>query len=189
MTYPLPLASKRFETYSPSLNFRTDGGAYPLPSLRWWAYMRRSLFQKENWPAFTYLKNAEGAGGTTCAACAIVPVLGHLPTGGKAGDDDEMRKLITSTIREGQTVLFLDNVRGRIDSTSLERLTSSPTWKDRLLGGNKLVAAPNNVTVFVTGNNLTNTSDWRRRSLFIELHLSAERAEDKVFNRPLSVPV
>jgi hypothetical protein len=140
-------------------------------------------------PAFTYLKNAEGAGGTMCAACAIVPILGHLPTGGKAGDDDEMRKLITSTIREGQTVLFLDNVRGRIDSTSLERLTSSPTWKDRLLGGNELFAAPNNVTVFVTGNNLTNTSDWRRRSLFIELHLSAERAEDKVFNRQLSVPV
>lgn len=139
-------------------------------------------------PAFTYLKNAEGAGGTTCASCAVVPLLGYLPTGGKTRDDDEMRKLITSTIREGQTILFLDNVKGRLDSASLERLTSSPTWKDRLLGLNESVTGPNKVTVFVTGNGLTVTPDWRRRSLFIELHLTEERAEDKVFKRTLSVP-
>jgi hypothetical protein len=28
-------------------------------------------------PAFTYQKNAEGAGATTCAACAIIPVSGY----------------------------------------------------------------------------------------------------------------
>ena len=140
-------------------------------------------------PAFTYSKNAEGAGGTTAAACAIVPVLGCLPTGVKAGDDDEMRKVISTTIREGRPVLFLDNAKGHLNSGALEAFVSSPAWRDRLLGSNESVTGPNNVYVFVTGNGMTVSSDWRRRSLFIELHLSAERAEDRVFKRPLSVPV
>ena len=140
-------------------------------------------------PAFTYTKNAEGAGGTTCAACAIVPVLGDLPTGVKPKDEDEMRKMLSTTIREGRTALLLDNLKGRLDSAALEAFLSAPTWKDRLLGSNESIEGQNNVTVFVTANGLTVSPDWRRRSLFIELHLSEERAEDRVFTRPLSVPL
>jgi hypothetical protein len=140
-------------------------------------------------PAFTYTKNAEGAGATKCAECAIVTVLGYSPTGVKAGDDDEMRKRISTTICEGRSVLLLDNVKGQLNSPALEAFVSTPTWSDRLLGANEMVTGPNNVTVFVTGNGLTVTPDWRRRSLFVELHLSVERAEDRIFKRPLSVPV
>ena len=139
-------------------------------------------------PAFTYTKNAEGAGATTAAACAIVPIIGYLPTGAKASDDDEMRKLLTTTIREAKAILFLDNVKGHFNSGALEAFVSSPTWTGRLLGVNESVSGSNNVHVFVTGNGMTVTSDWRRRTLFIELHLSEERAEDRVFMRPLSVP-
>jgi hypothetical protein len=140
-------------------------------------------------PAFTFVKNAEGAGATTLAACAIVPVCGDLPTGSRAKDDDEMRKLITSTLRAGYPVLFLDNVRGPLNSPALEAFTSAAEWQDRLLGGNVMVRAENHVTVFLTGNGLTISPDWRRRSLFSELHLSEERAEDRTFRRPLSVPI
>jgi hypothetical protein len=139
-------------------------------------------------PAIAYTKNAEGAGGTMAAACAIVPVLGYLPTGVKAGDDDEMRKLLTTAVREAQAIVFLDNVKGHFNSGSLEAFVSSPTWTGRLLGANESVTGPNNAYIFVTGNGMTVTADWRRRSLFIELHLSAERAADRVFKRPLSVP-
>ena len=85
MTYPLPLASKRFETYSPSLNFRTDGGGLSVAVAAPGGHTCGAACSRRGGcrPAFAYLKNAEGAGGTTCAACAIVPVLGHLPTRGK----------------------------------------------------------------------------------------------------------
>ena len=116
-------------------------------------------------PAFTYTKNAEGAGGTTCAACAIVPVLGYLPTGVKPKDEDEMRKVLTTAVREGRTALLFDNLKGHLASTSLEAFVSAPTWKDRLLGSNESIESQNNVTVFVTANGLTFTPDWRRRSL------------------------
>ncbi len=152
-------------------------------------YAKQLLRPGELRPAFTYLKNAEGSGATTCAACAIVPLLGALPIGSKARDDDEMRKSLTSAIRTGQEVIFLDNLRGQLNSPALEAFVTAPTWTDRLLGANEVFTGQNNTTVFITSNGLTITPDWRRRSLFIELHLSEERAEDKIFARPLSIPI
>jgi len=152
-------------------------------------YCKQLIQSGELRPAFTITKNAEGSGATMCAACAIVPVLGSLPTGVKSGNDEEMRKQITTTIRCGRDVLFLDNLKGQLNSPSLEAFVSAATWTDRLLGGNEVVSGANVVTVVVTANGLGITPDWRRRSLFIELHLSQEHAEDKVFARPLSEPV
>jgi hypothetical protein len=152
-------------------------------------YAKQLLRPGELRPAFTYLKNAEGSGATTCAACAIVPLLGALPIGSKAKDDDEMRKALTSAIRAGQEVIFLDNLRGQLNSPALEAFVTAPTWTDRLLGANEVMSGPNTASVFLTSNGLTITPDWRRRSLFIELHLDEERAEDRIYKRPLSVPV
>src|SRR5208283_3086802 len=152
-------------------------------------YCKQLIRAGELRPSFTITKNAEGSGATTCAACAIVPILGSLPTGVRSTDDEEMRKQITSTIRCGREVLFLDNLKGQLNSPSLEGFVSAAEWQDRLLGSNEVISGDNNVTVVVTANGLGITPDWRRRTLFIELHLTQELAEDKVFRRPLSVPV
>jgi hypothetical protein len=65
---------------------------------------------------------------------------------------------------------------------------SSATWSDRLLGVNQTVTGQNIASVFVTANGCTVSPDMRRRSLVIELHLEAERAEDRQFGRPLDLP-
>jgi hypothetical protein len=140
-------------------------------------------------PIIIYLKNSEGAGATTCAACAIVPVLGYLPTGTMPADNEEMRKLLTATLCEGRTVLLLDNVKQIIGGDALEAFTTTATWRDRRLGVNETVELENTVSVFATGNGASCTPDIRRRSLTCELHLSEERAEDRVYRRPLSVNV
>jgi hypothetical protein len=44
------------------------------------------------------------------------------------------------------------------------------------------------VIVFITGNGCTVSPDMRRRSLFCELFLEVERAEDRQFKQPLEVP-
>ena len=150
-------------------------------------YAKQLLPVGELRPTFTFVKNAEGAGATTLAACAIVPVLGSLPTGSKAQDEGEVRKTLTSAVRAAQDVIFLDNLKGHLNSPALEAFVTAPTWRDRLLGANEMLSGPNNATVFITANGLTVTPDWRRRTLFAELHLSEERAEDRVFVRPLSV--
>jgi hypothetical protein len=145
------------------------------------------LHSKALRPMLLYVKNAEGAGATTCAACAIVTVTGDMPTGTAPGEDDEMRKLLTSSLREGCSVVLLDNCKRTIGGVALEAFVSSPKWRDRLLGVNQIGDYDNNATVFATGNGATCTPDIRRRSLQCELHLGEERAEDKVFQRTLNV--
>jgi hypothetical protein len=140
-------------------------------------------------PVFTVTKNAPGAGASILMACTIVPVLGSMPAGVKPEDDAEMRKTITATLRSGKTVLVIDNVRGHLDLPSLEAFITSPEWSDRMLGVNETFCATNNVTGFIGGNGLTITSDLRRRMLFIDLHLSVERPEDRVFKRDLDASV
>lgn len=151
-------------------------------------YCNGLLPEKSLRPAFVYLANAEGAGKSLLAACAIVPTLGRLPTGCKADTDDEMRKVLLTAVREARQLVFFDNLRGKLSSASLEGFLSAPTWSDRVLGVSESFTADNLATVFITGNGLTVSPDMRRRSLFIELHLEAERAEDRQFKRTLDVP-
>jgi putative DNA primase/helicase len=139
-------------------------------------------------PCFIVTKNAEGAGATTLVSCAVVPIIGQLPTGVKSDGDDETRKALTAAVLEARLVILLDNQKSRLSSAALEAFVSSPTWNDRLLGVNQTFTGQNIATVFVTANGCTVSPDMRRRSLVIELHLEAERAEDRHFVRPLDLP-
>lgn len=139
-------------------------------------------------PVFIYLANGEGAGKTLLVKCATVPVLGSAPTSTKPGDEAEMRKILDSAVLEAKPVIFLDNFKGHLSSESLECFASAQEVGGRILGQSKLFTGPNNATVFVTGNGATVSPDMRRRSLFVELHLEAERAEDRVFKQRLEVP-
>jgi Bifunctional DNA primase/polymerase, N-terminal/Primase C terminal 1 (PriCT-1) len=136
-------------------------------------------------PVYAVTKNSPGAGATLLASCAVVPVLGSMPSGVAPNEDAEMRKTLTATLREGRTVLVIDNVKGRIDLPSLEAFTTAHIWRDRMLGSNESFEGVNNVTTFITANGVTITEDLRRRILFVELHLSVERPEDRVFKRKL----
>ena len=136
-------------------------------------------------PCFVVNKNAEGAGATTLARCMTTPVLGTVAFNALPGNQDEMRKLLTSIVCAGKQSLIFDNVSGFLKSPPLEAFLTSPRSGDRGLGGNRLIEAPNLATVYVTGNGLTLSSDMTRRSLQIELHLSYEHAGEREFKRRL----
>ena len=139
-------------------------------------------------PSFIFVANAEGAGKSLLVQVIITPTLGEFPTGCKAKNDDELRKVISTIALEGRPVLFFDNLKGKLSSPALESFLSAPVWTDRQLGGNKTITADNLATVFITGNGVTVSPDMRRRSLFVELHLEAERAEDRQFKQNLDLP-
>jgi hypothetical protein len=138
-------------------------------------------------PCFIFVANAEGAGKTLLATICILPTLGSMPTGCKSNDDEEIRKSLTTAVREARPVVFLDNLKSRLSSSALEAFLSAPTWTDRKLGVNETVTGENLATCFVTGNGMTVSPDMRRRSLFIELHLEVERAEDRQFEQRLDL--
>jgi hypothetical protein len=151
-------------------------------------YMAQVLPEGSLRPCFIVTKNAEGAGATTLVMCAVVPVLGAMPCGVKTDEDAETRKALTAAVREARTVIVLDNQKSRLSSAALEAFISSPHWSDRILGENITFTGPNLATVYATANGCTVSPDMRRRSLFAELHLEAERAEDRHFKRPLDLP-
>jgi len=149
-------------------------------------YARAILPEGSTRPVFITDKNRPGAGATTLTRCMVLPVLGFLPTGVKPANEDELRKTLTTAVLEQSAVVFLDNVKGRIDSASLEAFTSSANWNDRLLGANESVSGPVRATVFVTANGATSSEDFRRRCLRIRLHIRQERPEDRRFSHDLS---
>jgi hypothetical protein len=90
---------------------------------------------------------------------------------------------------EARPVLLFDNFKGRLSSEALEGFLTSQDWSGRMLGANRTFTGENNVVVMVTGNGCTVSPDMRRRSLFAELFLEVERAEDRRFQRKLEVPL
>src|ERR1051326_7798207 len=136
-------------------------------------------------PVFIYLANAEGAGKTMLAKCAIAPVHGFVDTEGAPKDGAEIAKELLTAVMEARTYSLLDNCKGYLGSAQLEAFTSSSRWKGRMLGVSKSFCGDNNVTVFITGNSCTVSPDIRRRSLFVELFMEQERAEDRSFKRVL----
>lgn len=136
-------------------------------------------------PALIVLANAEGAGKSLLVKIILITVLGKASIGTRPEREDEFEKVLLAAVREGKLVLFLDNLRGNLASPRLEAFITAENWTGRILGRSETYTAPNLVTVFITGNGLTVSPDLRRRSLFIELTMRAERAEDRVFKQPM----
>ena len=139
-------------------------------------------------PCFIFVANAEGAGKTLLVKCATVPVLGYAPAGTKPQDENEMRKALLAAVVEARAVIFLDNAKRHITSEALEGFLTTQDYEGRILGQTKSFRGENNAVVFITGNGCTVSPDMRRRSLFCELFLEVERAEDRVFKNNLEVP-
>ena len=151
-------------------------------------FARGLLPRKALRPCYVFVSNAEGAGKTLLVKVATVPVLGYAPVGTAPKNEDEMQKVLLAAVMEARAVLFLDNFKRHIASESLEAFCTASEWEGRVLGHSKSFRGENNCTVFLTGNGATVSPDMRRRSLFCELFLEAERAEDRVFKHNLEVP-
>lgn len=136
-------------------------------------------------PVFVVLANGEGAGKTMLVKVMVFPTFGTVPIGTRPEREEEFEKVLLTQVREGKSLLFLDNLRGHLASSRLEAFVSSEQWSGRVLGRSESYVGQNLSTVFVTGNGLTLSPDTRRRSLIVELHLAVERAEDRVFSQRL----
>lgn len=133
-------------------------------------------------PVFLYRSNVPGLGKGLLAQAAIIPVLGHAPTGVKPKDETEIRKFLFTMAKEGRPVAFLDNVTGRLASSSLESFITTSTVTGRVLGSSKSLNCRKNSVVFITGNNLTMNPDMARRTLITELFLAGDLADRTIRN-------
>ena len=80
---------------------------------------------------------------------------------------EEFRKKLTSVLMEGRDLILLDNIpeNKEMDSPDLASVLTSPVWKDRYLGQNKMVTAKNSGAWYMTANNPNLSREIARRTI------------------------
>jgi hypothetical protein len=137
-------------------------------------------------PMFLADANVRAAGKTL-----LIEIIGRIVSGQPmtvgtyTKDQDEMRKRITSLAVEGDSMVMLDNLSGMIRNPVLDAALTSETWRDRILGVNRMVAAPMLMTWYASGNNVMLYTDTARRTCQIRLESPEENPEQRsAFRHP-----
>ena len=130
-------------------------------------------------------------------ASLLVENLALITTGSDPGalgaseDDAEMRKLITSMLRNGESFIFMDNVNCELKSAALARALTAAIWEDRILGLSKTLRVPVRNAWAASANNLQLSLEIARRTYWIRLDAKVARPwqrEPEQFTHPRLKP-
>ncbi|MGD1001284.1 MAG: bifunctional DNA primase/polymerase [Candidatus Brocadiia bacterium] len=121
-------------------------------------------------------KPTPGTGATLLADLLVYPALGRPPASLTEGrDEDEWRKRLTAAARHGGPVILIDNLRRRLDSSSVSSAITALFWEDRILGTSDTVRLPMRWAWIATGNNPALSSEITRRTVRIRLDAKSDR--------------
>jgi 5S rRNA maturation endonuclease (ribonuclease M5) len=115
-------------------------------------------------------KPAAGTG-----ASLFMQVLALITTGRSVGflaapdKEEEWRKSITATLKDGAMLVIIDNVEKPLWAPSLAMALTTDVWKDRELATSHLLQLPQRATWFATGNNIKLRGDLPRRCYWVRM--------------------
>lgn len=84
-------------------------------------------------------------------------------------NEEEWDKRITAKLIQGNTIITIDNIAGRLQSAKLDAVLTATIYEGRLLGQSKMIQVPNLATWLATGNNIKLGGDLARRCFRIRL--------------------
>lgn len=122
-------------------------------------------------PVPLHLVSAHSPG---CGKTWLVNLMAVIATGSEsysiapANRDWDWRHRITSTLREGPTVICIDNVREKLDSAALASVLTCKVWRDRLNKTSINVTLPNTAIWCATANQPKLSKELSRRSVLIQ---------------------
>jgi hypothetical protein len=146
------------------------------------ALQRRLL---ETAPLFGFSAPSPRSGKSMLAEAIGIIATGRLPAAaGFSRQSEELRKVITSSLREGHSMVNFDNIVDPLDSPDLARALTQLIYLDRLLGTNTTLRLRTNVLWTATGNNLTVKGDMASRTLLCRIDAKTERPEEREFRIP-----
>jgi len=105
------------------------------------------------------------------------------PVTGLGSTQEELEKRIDALLLKGDLLASFDNVDRPVKSDILCQVTTQSEKSIRVMGLSKIVDAPTNIFVMMTGNNLTLVGDLVRRCLVVHLDAGCERPELREFTR------
>ena len=98
-------------------------------------------------------------------------------------DESELKKSLLAALMSGDPILLIDNIEHSISGDVLCSIATSDTYRDRMLGQNKLVTVSTAVTVLLNGNNMVVRGDLSTRVLISRLDPGVEKPEERTFKR------
>lgn len=134
---------------------------------------------------FNFNANAQRSGKSLLAQIAAAPTHGAFKTQSWREDEESLVKILDSEVLAGSPYICFDNVRGLIQSQSLEGFMTSATWTGRHLGRTEMFTAENNTVVFITGNNISAGTDMQHRTLWVNLYVEEADPQSRVINAPI----
>jgi len=138
--------------------------------------MIRSVLRDHNVPLAAVDATVQGTGKTLYVTVVSIVSTGRAAATMNAPDsDEEWRKQITAQLLQGASMIVVDNVRGRLQSSPLEQALTTSIWQDRVLGQSKQVEIPQRATWVATGNNIQPKGDMLRRVYPIRMDAEMER--------------
>ena len=90
-------------------------------------------------------------------------------------DDEEWRKRVTAKLRQVPSILLIDNLRNKLDSSAVAAALTAPFWEDRILGASEMARLPIRCVWIATGNNPEFSNEMARRLVRIRLDAHVER--------------
>lgn len=122
-----------------------------------------------------------GSGKSYAAESCILPFTEPTPTPEKTSEE-EWRKSLLCDLVTGSSHVFIDNIKGALNSQSLDMAITSGFIRDRLTGTGEMVTASTRCVWVATANNATLTEDASTRSLWIRLDPNSENPEARDFH-------
>lgn len=99
-----------------------------------------------------------------------------------SGNNEELRKKITSARRAGIRLYHSANNRGHFQNTVMEQVLTTEILSDRALGTNDITTGTNEMDFSISGNTgITMTADLQARTREIRLFLKQEDANNRNF--------
>ena len=125
--------------------------------------------------------NGNSAGKGLLTQLTSIITLGRKPfTKPGACDPDEFRKSIIGILREGQRMVWLEEVSSPFGGNNWNGLMTTTYHQDRILGVSKMWSGPHFQVWVATGNNVDLRSDTSRRCVHIRIQPSEERPEERI---------
>ena len=84
-------------------------------------------------------------------------------------NEEEWSKKITAMLMQGRSIICIDNIPGKLQSSNLEAVLTASIHEGRILGQSSMVKVPNRATWMATGNNIKLGGDLPRRCYEIRL--------------------
>lgn len=123
---------------------------------------------------------AQGTGKGLLLSTAVIVATGELAAvTPETKSQEEIRKTITSILREGHSWAIFDNLTGTLRSPALASLLTTRHWRDRELGTNTMFSLPNRTIWSATANNLQVDGDLARRAVWCRLDAKMEHPDQR----------